>query len=534
MQKKFIPNKYQEKIFDFIRNGAGNAVIDACAGSGKTSTIVKALELIPSDQKIIFVAFNKSIVNELSSRVPKNVEVKTMHSFGFGTVRFNMGNVVVKEDKVMETIKQLYPTWNVDESIAEGYMQRVRSLVDLARLNLVNNIEELYTVAEHYNIEIFNSEVEKAWIVLGVIRNFKKMIDMTDMIFLPAYYKMRCKKYDWVFVDECQDLNKCQQEMLKLMVKPQTGRFVAVGDPRQAIYGFAGADAESFKSLTQIPNTITLPLSVNYRCPQVVIDLAKEIVPQLEAHNGASQGEIDRKGSWKTISDGDYVLCRNVKPLIKLCMELLVSGKKAQVRGRDIGANLINMLQRTKQPHMDKAIQKLYLDVDKMVAKLVARGKNDTEVRNSSTIRTMIDKIEALEILAGDLFMVSDVTKKIETLFSDDKSGIVLSTIHKAKGLEADNVHILNPELMPSRWAKKEWEKEQEKNLIYVAYTRAKQKLSFIADYDGNGDGPLVTKNESFEDQEIEKKWKEERQEKSLDDFKHDNRGTIAKKKFGF
>jgi ATP-dependent exoDNAse (exonuclease V) beta subunit len=46
-------------------------------------------------------------------------------------------------------------------------------------------------------------------------------------------------------------------------------------------------------------------------------------------------------------------------------------------------------------------------------------------------------------------------------------------------------VYILNRELMPSHWAKKPWEKEQEENLEYVAYTRAKQKLSFIADYDG-------------------------------------------------
>jgi DNA helicase-2/ATP-dependent DNA helicase PcrA len=481
----FTPSIYQEAIFDFIKNGTGNCVIDAVAGSGKTTTIVNALNLIPSDKKVIFVAFNKSIVNELSARVPKNVEVKTMHSFGFGAVRFNMGNVVVKEDKVMETINQLYPTWEIDESVVEGYKHRVRSLVDLARLNLVNDMEELYDVAEHYGVEILNAEVEKAWIVFQVIRNYKKVIDMTDMIFLPAYYKMKCKTYDWVFVDECQDLNKCQQEILKQMVKPKSGRFVAVGDPRQAIYGFAGADAESFRSLTSIPNTTTLPLSVNYRCGTNIINLAKEIVPQLEAFEGAIEGTIEANGKWKDINDGDYVLCRNVRPLVKLCMDLLIDGKKAMVRGRDIGANLINMLKRTKKSNLDEAIKKLYQESDRMVAKAVSRGKDETDVRNSTAVKTMIDKIEALEIIAGDLTNVSDIIKKIETLFTDDKSGIVLSTIHKAKGLESNTVHILNPELMPSKWAKKAWEQEQEQNLIYVAYTRAKQKLSFIADYDG-------------------------------------------------
>jgi len=220
----FKPSIYNKRIFEFVTSGTGNAVIDAVAGSGKTTTIVNCLDLIPKTQSVIFVAFNKSIIEELTTRVPKHVDVKTMHAFGFGSVRYNMGNVTVKEDKVMEIIKKLYPTWNVDENIAEGYMIRVKHIVDLAKLNLAESIEKLYDVADHHGVEILNSEVEKAWIVYEVARNFKKSIDMTDMIFLPAYYKLKCKQYDWVFVDECQDLNKCQQEMLKLMLKPNGGR----------------------------------------------------------------------------------------------------------------------------------------------------------------------------------------------------------------------------------------------------------------------------------------------------------------------
>lgn len=477
---------YQVAIFDFVEHGVGNAVIDAVAGSGKTTTIVKALQKIPADQKVIFVAFNKAIVNELITRVPKHVEVRTMHSFGYGAVRFHLGkDVNMKDDKVMSIIKQLYPAWNVPEDIAEGFMHRVRQIVDLARLNLVNSINELYDIVEHYGIEIVDTEVEKAWVVVGVSRNFKKMIDMTDMVYLPAYFKWKCKTYDWVFVDECQDLNKCQQELLKLMVKPKTGRFVAVGDPRQAIYGFAGADAESFKALASIPNTITLPLSVNYRCPTEVIKLANKIVPQLQAHDGAPEGKVDYEGKWKEVQDGDYILCRNVRPLVKLCIDFLIDGKKAHVRGRDIGINLVSMLKRTKQPLFENALKAMYLESERVIKRAVTRGKNETEVRESMAAKTSNDKIQAIEIIGRDLVHTEEVIAKIEALFTDDKKGIILSTIHKAKGLEADNVHILNPELMPSPWAKKPWEKEQEENLTYVAYTRTKKKLSFIADYDG-------------------------------------------------
>lgn len=481
----FKPSKYQQAVYDFVQKETGNAVIDAVAGSGKTTTIVEALKLIPKEKSTIFVAFNKSIVKELSERVPSHVEVKTMHSFGFGIVRYNLGNVIVKDDKIMEIVKQLYPGWKVDEEAADGYMNRVRHIVDLAKLNLVKNVDELWEVVDHHGVEIMNGEVEKAWLVFNLALNFKKSIDMTDMIFLPAHHGMKSKQYDWVFVDECQDLNKCQQEILKRMVKPKTGRFIAVGDPRQAIYGFAGADAESFRSLQNIPNTISLPLSVNYRCGTNIIELAKSIVPQLEAFENAIEGEVVKEGKWKDIQDGDYVLCRNVRPLVKLCMDLLIDGKKAAVRGRDIGANLINMIQRTKEKKIDKALEKMQAEANRMVKKSMARGKTEDEVRNSTAHKTHMDKVSAIEILAGDLENVQDVIDKINSLFSDDKAGIVLSTIHKAKGLESDNVFILNPELMPSKWAKKAWEIEQESNLIYVAYTRAKRRLLFIADYDG-------------------------------------------------
>lgn len=481
----FTPSIYQQAIFNFVRDGRGNAVINAVAGSGKTTTIVEALKLIPSDQKVIFVAFNKSIVNELSQKVPSHVEVKTMHSFGFGTIRYNMGNVVVNEQKVMETVKLLYPTWGIDESIAEGYAGRVRSIVDLARIHMATSIQDLYDIVDHHGVEILNAEVERAWEVFQIVTKNKKVIDMTDMVFYPAFYKLRSKTYDWVFVDECQDLNKCQQEMLKGMVKKETGRFIAVGDPRQAIYGFAGADAESFKSLTEIPNTVTLPLSVNYRCGKKIIELAQRIVPQLEAAPTAQEGQIEYSGKWSSIEDGDFVICRNVRPLVKLCMDLLIEGKKATVRGRDIGLNMVNMLKRTKTSSLDKALVILSNEVERAVAKAVSRGKDEQEVRTSQAIKSMLDKVDAITTIAGPLKTVAEVIAKIEGLFTEDKTGIICSTIHKAKGLEANHVHILNQELMPSKWAKKEWELEQEQNLIYVAFTRAKQKLSFIADYDG-------------------------------------------------
>ena len=83
---KFTPSKEQKEIFKFILNGEKNAVISAVAGSGKTTTLLEALKLIPEDKSVLFMAFNKSIAKELRERVPQreSIKVMTVHGFGIG------------------------------------------------------------------------------------------------------------------------------------------------------------------------------------------------------------------------------------------------------------------------------------------------------------------------------------------------------------------------------------------------------------------------------------------------------------------
>jgi len=74
---------------------------------------------------------------------------------------------------------------------------------------------------------------------------------------------------------------------------------------------------------------------------------------------------------------------------------------------------------------------------------------------------------------------VGKLIEEIEALFGQG-GGIKLSSVHRAKGLEAERVFLLDPHRMPSSRAEKDWELEQENNLIYVAYTRARRALWFI------------------------------------------------------
>lgn len=91
-----------------------------------------------------------------------------------------------------------------------------------------------------------------------------------------------------------------------------------------------------------------------------------------------------------------------------------------------------------------------------------------------------MQKIEVIQCLCEEVDTVKDLRNLISNIFSDEVKGILLSTIHKAKGLENDKIFFLSPELIPSKYATQPWQYEQEQNLKYVAITRAKSSLVYV------------------------------------------------------
>lgn len=495
----FIPSKYQQDIFDFIQHGNGNSVINALAGSGKTSTIVNAVKLIPSACNALFIAFNKEIVKELEKKLAgvKNVQVKTLHSLGLLMIRRNLGtNIEIDEYKyrtfIKKNIKQLSST-DFDKMTAkliQQYTDNVIQLCDLGRYNLAQCEKDLLQVSARHDIPIIDDECNAVLNVMKWGRENTTSIDFTDMVWLP--YELTLNpiglQYDYIFIDECQDLNAAQRELFLRCFRRGT-RFIAVGDKKQAIYSFAGADAESFAKLQNLPNTTTLPLPISYRCPKKVVNLANQFVDTMECREGAPDGEIVHNVSIKDIHDGDMVLCRTKMPLIKLYMRYLRMGVKSYVRGQDIGLNLLRMVDKTEQIVLNVSLQKdgvfarLYDDLfEERNRLMIKRGMDLEDATLSNQIMNKYDSIKALEILAEGLTSARDLHDRIENVFAESADGVCLSTIHKAKGLEANNVYILCKTLMPSRLATQDWEKEQEQNLMYVAYTRAKYKLGFVSE----------------------------------------------------
>jgi hypothetical protein len=157
--------------------------------------------------------------------------------------------------------------------------------------------------------------------------------------------------------------------------------------------------------------------------------------------------------------------------------------------GTDISASLISMVEscrrKTEEFSCENIFARIYQEKNKLVKNIISKQKcTEQEAEENSLVVTYMDKISTLETLSNGCVTGDELIGKLKVIFSDDSDGICLSTIHKSKGLEAERVFIIHEDLMPSKHAKKDWEKAQERNLMYVAYTRAKSVLGFVTDFD--------------------------------------------------
>ncbi len=344
-----------------------------------------------------------------------------------------------------------------------------------------------------------------------------KIIDFADQIWLPVVWRLNERpwwkkdfQFKFLFVDECQDFNSCQRE-LSLMMTGNHGRLLYVGDRNQSIMGFAGADCESFQLIAAEANCTELPLSVCYRCPQSHIKLLQSEFPDIpiQAFDKNPDGEmacIKEGDLWNTViphhlQEGDLVLCRKTAPLVSLCIKLISNGVAATVKGRDIGKTLIGELE-TVAKIMAKAKSRgngldhtiTFLDFPEYLNQYrESKTRNYQSFDNAEQLTEALnDKIDALHVLfdryplEGDIDAgVKALTEVIESLFGDSASPITLSTSHRAKGLEADRVFIIQPSSLPLTWKNQQpWQAEQEDNLLYVTLSRSKKCLFVVIEPD--------------------------------------------------
>lgn len=489
----FVPSSYQQAIFDWFQVLEGNRAVNAVAGSGKSTSLIKGLGYISNSlaRETLFAAFNKSIVEDLKVKLPAGINCQTIHSLGYATLRKNLPQIQkwqIEDYKYKNLARNLDIPRNYGDRNA--FIESFLKLLSMAQATLCpNDPDSLAGLAERFNIDEppcgYEPMVEAVDLFMreGVeIAKKTGQISFADMIWLPAYLGLQAPSYSLICVDEAQDLSAAQMALVRSAANG-TGKVVAVGDPRQAIYGFAGAESDSFFQLSNYFNAEQLPLSICYRCPTSVVDRAKLIVPQIEAAPNAEKGIVDsiQEGQFRQmLREGDMVLCRTTAPLIKLCFELIAQRKKAIIKGRDIAATLTNTVKQVCKTRGGSWVSFLEsLDAYKGIQIELLERKPNTE----NQIENLRDRCEAIEVCFMSFCPESmeQFIRDIESLFSDQRAGITLSTVHRAKGLENDRVFIIKPEKLPLVWKNQTASQaEQEMNLRYVAITRAQSELYFV------------------------------------------------------
>jgi DNA helicase-2/ATP-dependent DNA helicase PcrA len=494
----------QSAFLKWIEEGEGSCVLEAVAGAGKSTTIIEAARRIKGQSAL--VAFNKKIADELKLKLDKigldwkKAQAGTVHSFGLKAYKNTFKDFVVDEHKVKKIVDIMVNDHASPYSAFYSYAQPICSLVGYAKqraLGVLGSIENRalwFDIIEHFDVlaDLETSErrdIDADRLVTVAIEALKlnnaqtASIDFDDMIYLPLIHKVRFWQFENIFVDEAQDTNPARRALVRAMLR-KGGRVMAVGDRHQAIYGFTGADADSLDLIKADFNAIEMPLSITYRCPKAVVNVARKFVSHITAAATAPDGIYTTipLESFLSCSDqlskADAVLCRNTKPLVALAFQLLRDGVPCKVEGRDIGNGLVKLATKWDSIKTLSALTGKLEDYrDREVAKALAKkreGRAQAIEDQVDTLLVIIDRCRALKKP-----FITDLVEHVEELFADNVRGVLtLSTIHKAKGREWQTVFWLDRAgTLPSKYARQAWQQEQEKNLQYVAATRAQNNL---------------------------------------------------------
>ena len=519
------PSRYQQGVLDWLANGKGNATCNAVAGSGKTTTLklaaqqLRSMGLEPRDIKVI--VFGKQNSLDLIAKFGREwkFSIQTLHSVGFRALQQEIGKfrrderIVSSKYRRIAEQKKLIPRktkkrtykGSLTESNAISRVEHFLNLIDLARLTLSDlSVESIKGIAYHHNLEGIHDFKRVSRAIANILIEGQEQainehrIDFTDMVWLPVEWSLNQKSwfrtYQFVLIDECQDLNAAQLE-LSLMLAGSRGRMLYVGDPRQAIFGFAGADNRSYQKIVERTQASELPLSLCYRCPKSHIDLVNRIYPEIpiEPSPNAETGTlecIDKSNLWDEAHPGrlvvgDMVLSRKTAPLVSLCIRLIGQGIAATVKGKDIGKQIKSELEAIAD------ITGFRYEEFNLFVEQYREFKFQTyeNLDNAEQLKeNLADKLNALTTIYSsqpNAKSIVHLCNYIDDLFSDDESPITLSTCHRAKGLEGDRIFIIKPEDMPMVWERQlGWQKEQEDNLLYVALTRSKSTLYIVGQPD--------------------------------------------------
>lgn len=465
-------SEFQEAIFSAGENSNANLSCRAVAGSGKTTTLEELTYRLKGDT--LAVAFNKSTATTLASRV--NAVAFTFNSIGHRILSRRRPGSKLNQWKVHDAVREAIGSERYE--VMGSQLVRAISVAKAEALGIEEPLtrEQMSEIIDSYGLEIPADHLPWAAAVAEKLfnENYKDTMsfDFDDQLYIPIREGWNFPSFDNILVDEDQDLNPVQHRMLMRMHE-RSGRIIGFGDPAQAIYGFRGALANSVDVLEATFSMAQMPLSISYRCPRSVVELAQQLVPVIQPAPNAADGSVEYLTEYPDLSayKDSLIVCRNNGPIFDLALKFIRANEPVRVQ-----SNLLES--------MEKFLKSFKTDNIKVLRqKLESYFQEEIEL---AKLRGFMGRVEGLEDRRGVLMpFLESMSSTAEILLafkrlSQCPVGPIISTVHRAKGMENKKVFILRPDLMPSKQAMSEEQKRQENNLRYVAITRALDQLIFL------------------------------------------------------
>lgn len=443
-----------------------NLMIEALAGTGKTSTLEAVAKVVKS-KPILYLVFNKRNATEAEERMPSHVTVKTFNGLGHGCWRSYLNKAPALDPKKMQNLfrehaktyskKEAELVWECYYDVIEG-LRKAKVLgyipagTRLAEKSLVSR-EDL-----HRSMEVAPSERTAELIDYlmdsSISLALAGTIDFDDQIFMPALYGHRgiFPTFPTNLVDEYQDLSPIQHHFLSRMV---TKRLIGVGDEYQNIYGFRGARAGGMGEAIVSYKMERFPLSASFRCPSEIVKSAHDHVPHFRWTKTGGHVEQLPYIAGSDIREDSTIICRNNAPLLRVAFKLLSIGRSVNVSGSDIGPRLITIMKKLGPDDLKQ-------DAVYAAIELWREEKLSQESKSAN------DLADCMRVFAEHGTSLGAAISYAEHLFKQTGS-IALITGHKSKGLEFPTVYRLDPWLLSKT--------QQDRNLSYVMKTRAQENL---------------------------------------------------------
>lgn len=487
--------KEQEVIIKHSKHLLDNSImlVNACAGSGKTTTAV-GIAKENSNKKLLYLVFNKNMQAEATKRFPKNTEVKTIHALAYSSViKKGVHNVKTREYNASE-IRDILTQY--ETKFSSNPKEQFSIAVNVKR------ILENYLNSKYYSIDRYFHSDSRTMGAHPDNQRYKPLvasfynlmvngvIDISHSAYLKVFHekivknpKFLSNKYDIIILDEAQDTNPITWNILSSVSVPK----ICIGDVNQNIYGFRGTK-NVMQDMANDPYVSRYVLNNNYRSTQEILDKANHIIKEFKKDDKLNEN-LDMKSMVDYSNDNEIktmaVLSRTNASIIKT---LLSSNDEYYLpRGADevfkYVKNLINWLESgnviddefkwLKKYKNITDLEKNYLD------NLEANHTNDVELMSS---------LNLISLFGNTTIMASYYKAKNSEAKKDNTH---LLTAHTAKGLEYDKV-VLETDFpclaelaycyrtnTPTTGGRTISEDEfiEAINLAYVAFTRAKKVL---------------------------------------------------------